>query len=147
MTARDTTLGGPGRDFPATMTDLIAGILSGSEESRRPAMEELCRRYWKPTYTYIRMAWTKSNEEAKDLAQGFFLWIFEEDALRGYDRERASFRTYLKLRLKHFVSRQDESLERLKRGGGRLILPADAVADVVPNPAPADPEQMFDRAW
>jgi RNA polymerase sigma factor (sigma-70 family) len=146
MIVGDTTLGGPDRAFPKTMVDLLAGLRDPSEEARRGALAELCLRYWKPTYTYIRRTWPRPNEEAKDLTQGFFLWILDGDRLKKYEKERSSFRTYLKLLLKHFVNRQDEALETLKRGGGRPPVPLGA-DDVIPDPESGDPEQLFDRAW
>jgi DNA-directed RNA polymerase specialized sigma24 family protein len=133
------------------MTDLLAGLQDPAGEARRLALEVLSRRYWKPTYTYIRLTWPRPNEEAKDLAQGFFLWLLEGDRLQKYEKERSSFRTYLKLLLKHFVNRQDEAMECLKRGGGRLLLPLDAdgarLDEVLPDRGSCDPEQLFDRAW
>jgi DNA-directed RNA polymerase specialized sigma24 family protein len=146
MIAGDTSLGGPDRAFPKTVVDLLSGLQDPSEEARRRALGELSRRYWKPTYIYIRLTWPRPNEEAKDLAQGFFLWLLEGDRLRKYEKERSSFRTYLKLLLKHFVNRQDEAMECLKRGGGRPLLPLGA-DELLPDPGSGDPEQLFDRAW
>jgi len=146
MIVGDTSLGGPDRAFPKTMVDLLSGLQDPSEETRRVALGDLGRRYWKPTYTYIRLTWPRSNEEAKDLAQGFFLWLLEGDRLRKYEKERSSFRTYLKLLLKQFVSHQDEAMGCLKRGGGRNLLPLEA-DEILPDPGSGDPEQLFDRAW
>src|SRR5258707_6222077 len=146
MIVGDTTLGGSDRAFPKTVVDLLTGLQDPSEEARRAALGELCLRYWKPTYTYIRRTWPRSNEEAKDLTQGFFLWILDGDRLKKYEKERSSFRTYLKLLLRHFVGRQDEAMETLKRGGGRHFLPLGA-DDVLPDPGSGDPDQSFDREW
>jgi DNA-directed RNA polymerase specialized sigma24 family protein len=146
MISGDTTLGGPDRAFPKTVMDLLSGLRDPSAEARQVALGELGLRYWKPVYTYIRLTWPRPNEEAKDLAQGFFLWLLEGDRLKNYDRERSGFRTYLKLLLKHFVNRQDEARECLKRGGGRQVVPLGA-DDALPDPGSGDPERLFDRAW
>lgn len=142
----DTSLGGSGPDFPKTAGDMIAGARDPSSRVRRAAFEDLSRRYWKPVYTYVRLAWSKSNEDAKDLTQAFFLWLLEGDSIARYEQERAGFRTYLKMLLKSFVGHQDEAMSRLKRGGGIRIVALD-VKDVLPDPGAADPERRFDQEW
>ncbi len=148
--AGDTTLGGSEKDFPKTVWELVSRAREGPEGDGRAALEELCRRYWKPVYTYLRVGWARSNEDAKDLTQAFFLWLVEDDLLKRYDRGRAAFRTYLKSLLKHFVQDHDKAIHRLKRGGGILILELDGgkgAGGDLPDPKAADPEQAFDQAW
>ncbi|HVE43235.1 MAG TPA: hypothetical protein VNM14_25390 [Planctomycetota bacterium] len=151
MGTGETSLGGPGREFPKTAGDMLSKVLDPSTGVRRAGFEDLSRRYWKPVYYYVRLAWAKTNEDAKDLSQAFFLWLLEGDAIRRYEQERASFRTYLKLLLKRFVGHQDEAMQRLKRGGGVRIVPLeDAKAplkDLLPDRAAADPERVFDEEW
>jgi RNA polymerase sigma-70 factor (ECF subfamily) len=114
---------------------------------RREGLEELGRRYWKPVYHFVRVAWKKSNEEAKDLTQAFFLWLLEEDALRSYDPGRAPFRPYLKSLLRHFLQNSGRALQTLKRGGGVRIVALDAGSAGLPDPAVTDPDRAFDRAY
>jgi RNA polymerase sigma factor (sigma-70 family) len=116
---------------------------------RRGAFEALCHRYWKPVYRYVRIAWAKSNEESKDLAQAFFLWLLENDPLSTCDREGGSFRHYLKVVLRRFVGHQEAALHRLKRGGNRRALPLDGIPpeDLASDPRSVDPEKEFDRTW
>src|SRR5262252_4981622 len=102
MGTGETSLGGAGRDFPKTAGDMLSKVLDSSTGVRRAGFEDLSRRYWKPVYYYVRLAWAKTNEDAKDLSQAFFLWLTEGDTLRRYQPERASFRAYLKSLLKHF---------------------------------------------
>lgn len=151
MHSGDTSLGGSRRDFPSTTMGLLGRLADLTEENRVAALETLCRRYWKPVYQFVRLQWRKSNEEAKDLAQAFFAWILESDALRKYAPDRGSFRTYLKVLLKSFVGHEEEALGRLKRGGGHRLLPLDAeespVRDLTPDARSADPEKAFDQAW
>ncbi|HLF92825.1 MAG TPA: sigma-70 family RNA polymerase sigma factor [Planctomycetota bacterium] len=135
--AGDTSLGGSQKDFPKTAWELIAG-------PGRAGLEELCRRYWKPVYHYLRVGWARSNEDAKDLTQAFFLWLVEEELVKRYEPGRAAFRTYLKSLLKHFVQDHDKAAHRLKRGGGLRMLGLD---EAVPDSKSTDPEQAFDQAW
>jgi RNA polymerase sigma-70 factor (ECF subfamily) len=142
MATPDTSLGGERRGFPETTWGLVSRLTDPS--TQRAALETLCARYWKPVYRYVRIAWSKSNEDAKDLAQAFFAWLLEGDALARYRPEKGGFRAYLKTLLRRFVGHQELALQRVKRGGGVIPLPLDT--DLVEDPK-GDPEKAFDRAW
>src|SRR5262245_47297059 len=151
MRNRDTSLGGPGVNFGDTVWGTIERARDASPQVRQAGLEELARTYWKPVYRYLRVAWAKSNEDAKDLAQAFFLWLTDRNALERYEPDRGSFRTFLKALLRHFVQHHDEALDRLKRGGGKVIVsldPEDAsLNEVVPDPKALNPEEAFEREW
>lgn len=150
MKTGDTSLGGAQREFPQTLWDVLSRARDSDAGVRREGLEDLCRQYWKPVYHYVRVAWAKSNEDAKDLTQAFFLWLTEGETLRRYKPERASFRAYLKGLLKHFVQHQEDAMRRLKRGGGVKILELDGalpLKELIADPAGADPEKAFDGAW
>lgn len=139
---RDTSLAGPNR-FPETTWGMISRLRDPARH--RAALEDLCRRYWKPVYCYARIAWAKSNEDAKDLAQAFFAWLLEGEPLRSYAPERGGFRTFLKVLLKRFIGHQEVAKSRLKRGGGARAIPVETVE--IADPRETDPEKLFDRAW
>ena len=146
MPAGDTSLGGPPRGFP----DTTWGMVSSLQNSSSPmGLERLCQRYWKPVYRTIRITWRKSNEDAKDLTQAFFLWITEEEVLKRYVSERGSFRTFLKVLLGRFVDHQERALQRLKRGGGiKIIAIEDDEASFPGGLRDAkDSKDVFDREW
>lgn len=148
MKPGDTSLGGPDRGFSDTLWESVRRAAHSSPQVRRRGIEELCARYWKPLYGYIRSGWSKTNEDAKDLTQAFFAWLIEGDALQKYAPERGSFRTFLKTLLKHFVLHRDEALGRLKRGGGVAVFPlAEPLEAALPDPAGIDPDQAFDASW
>ena len=117
----------------------------------RTTFEVLCKRYWKPVYAYIRIAWSKGNEDAKDLTQAFFLWLIEGDFLRNYDSKRGGFRPYLRVLLKRFVGHEERALGRLKRGGDVHLVSLEGEApvlrDAVSDPSAADPEKVFEKVW
>jgi RNA polymerase sigma factor (sigma-70 family) len=147
MRSHDTSLGGGGRTFPETVWDVLSRITSSSPEERRGAFEELCRRYWKPAYSYLRMGRGKSSEDAKDLTQAFFVWLFEEgDVLARFDPERGRFRAFLKGVLRHFAQHQDKTMSALKRGGSAAFVPLGD-GEVPTVGASEDPEGAFDAAW
>jgi RNA polymerase sigma-70 factor (ECF subfamily) len=149
--SQETSLGGPSSQFPQTQWGLVTRATDASPEVRRAGLEELCRCYWKPVYGYLRRIWPRSVEDAKDLTQAFFLWLTEEDLLDRYSKEKASFRTFLKVLLKHFAEHRDRALGRLKRGGGVLILDLDRAGlplrDAIPASRTAEPVEEFERAW
>ena len=106
MKSGDTTLGGGAKAFPETSLG-FAGALKKPDEL---SLETLSRRYWKPVYSFIRVGWAKSNEDAKDLAQEFFLWLLEGEALKRYDVARGGFRSFLKALLRRFVETNFQSI-------------------------------------
>jgi RNA polymerase sigma-70 factor (ECF subfamily) len=151
MNSGDTTLGGGDKAFPETTLGFAGGLRNPAAADYGRSLETLCDRYWKPVYSYLRIAWAKSNEDAKDLTQSFFTWLLEEDALRRYEPERGGFRPYLKVLLRRFVGHAERDLHRLKRGGGSRVFSLDGDAPSLPelegNAASADPEKVFERVW
>lgn len=111
-------------------------------------LETLSRRYARPIYFYLRVARARSREDAKDLAQSFFLWLMEKNVLQRYDPRRGSFRNYLKGLLHHFMMNVERKEKRLKRGGASKRLPLSLDGELVDDSAKGnDPEEIFDRAW
>lgn len=142
----DTTLGGHGRSFPETRRSVIVAAGDQDMAVRERALETLIAAYWKPSYTYLRIRWSATNEEAKDLVQGFFAKAVETGLLSRYDPAKARFRTYLRTCLDGFVANQRKAEQRLKRGGGQAHLPLDdSVAQDALNTA--DPDALFDKEW
>jgi RNA polymerase sigma factor (sigma-70 family) len=147
----DTTGRGGGYEFPVTTWALIKQVQDTDPTTRRGALESLCRRYWKPAFHYIRAAWAKSHEDAKDLTQAFFLHLLEGDALAHYTPSRGGFRPYLKAILRHFTSDRCDAMRALKRGGGTKVIPFELLsaqlADQLVDPDAVDPEGLFDATW
>lgn len=147
----DTTLGDGSKDFPRTTEGFLEHLLHPGGGGDRRGLEELCRRYWKPVYFFIRVAWAKSNEDAKDLTQAFFAWLLEAEVLGRYEPGRAPFRAFLKAVLRRFVADQHKAAGRLKRGGGAGFVRLDdgelSLEDLVADAQAPDPEKVFDQAW
>ncbi|HXG63437.1 MAG TPA: hypothetical protein VNO22_18845 [Planctomycetota bacterium] len=146
--AGDTSMGAGAADFPKTSWSLVARAADASDPARRSALEDLCRDYWRPIYRHFRVAWSRSNEEAKDLTQAFFLWLLEGETLRRYAPEKGSFRAFLKALLRHFVQNHDQAMSRLKRGGGARPIPLDPeIAGDLADPRSDGPGDAFDAEW
>ena len=148
----DTGMGGRGGRFPSTRRSVILAAGAGDWEVRREALGAVIEAYWKPVYKYIRLQWRKSNEEAKDLAQGFFASLLERGLVGRYDENRASFRTYLRTCVDGYVMHEAESEGRLKRGGGQEFVALDfESAEQEMRIRPAGPresmEDFFYREW
>ena len=72
MTPGDrTSMGGPRERFETIDWTAIVRAQASDADVRRPALENLCRQYWKPVYCYLRRK-GHDNETAKDLTEGFF---------------------------------------------------------------------------
>jgi RNA polymerase sigma factor (sigma-70 family) len=140
----ETSLGGVFRSFPQTAGALLDRVSDDSPDVQQSALDELFRGYWKPVYHCLRAAFSRSNEDAKDLTQAFFLWVMETRPLKRYTPRRGSFRAFLKSLLKHFVQHHDEALRRLKRGGGVKVFPIDEGRE---RPVDVDPDRAFQAAW
>jgi RNA polymerase sigma factor (sigma-70 family) len=113
----DTNIGGASDKFPLTRISAIEAVKHGDAPSRARAFELLIAVYWKPVYKYIRIKWNRSNEDAKDLTQGFFEKVHEKDFFDSYDSTKARFRTFLRVCLDGYVQNEMKSEGRLKRGG------------------------------
>lgn len=147
----ETKIGGLKTDFPNTRLSKIFSARSNESSERKEALEALVTAYWKPVYKYIRLKWRKSNEDAKDLTQGFFTKAIEKDYFRSYEPSKARFRTFLRTCLDGYVANENKAGRRAKRGGGIKNLSLDfegAENEIVStNEGYSNVEDYFDREW
>jgi len=139
-----------GARFPSTLWTMMRAAADPASPASVEAWNDLVRRYWKPVYAYVRRYWRKTQEESRDLAQSFFLWLFERGDLRSLAPGASTFRGYLKTALKHFLTDHYRAQAALKRGGGASLVSLDDVRpDLVPdsNGRDATPDQEFDGQW
>jgi DNA-directed RNA polymerase specialized sigma24 family protein len=109
---------GQPRQFATTRWSLILSATnSQSEEQKaRDALEELCRIYWRPVFSFVcRRGY--STEDGQDLTQDFFVKILEGNWLEHADVNRGRFRTLLLTSLQHFLVNAAERRHTRKRGG------------------------------
>jgi RNA polymerase sigma factor (sigma-70 family) len=139
----DTRIGGPSSKFPDTRRSAIAAAASAQPEERRHAFEKIAAAYWKPVYKLIRLRWSQSNEDAKDLTQAFFALALEKQFFKEYRPEKGSFRTFLRLCVSGFVINESKYARRLKRGGDSPHLSIDEA----PEPAADDLDEFFEKEW
>jgi hypothetical protein len=58
-----------------------------SPAAAQEALENLCRTYWRPIYSFVRREGV-GPEEAKDLTQGFFALILERKDFQSVRQEK-----------------------------------------------------------
>lgn len=125
------------------MVTLAAG---GSSEGAS-ALEELCRQYRVPVYTFIRNK-GYNREEAEDLAQEFFSQLIKDRYLLRVHPEKGRFRTFLLSCASRFLHKEWQKRNTIKRGGGYQFLP---LHDVTPGDElqhhQLSPELLYDRTW
>jgi RNA polymerase sigma-70 factor (ECF subfamily) len=135
----DTAIGGPHGHFPSTQVSLLQATAAGMSSE---AMERVIALYWKPVYRFIRLKFGKSNEDAKDLTQGFFAAALQRDFFERFEPAKASFRTYLRMAVERFAANEHAAANRQKRGGNVEFETAGE-----PVAAAESPEQIFEREW
>ena len=134
-----------------TRHSAIIAARSDDQAVRQRAFATIVEGYWKPAYKYIRIKWQTSNEDAKDLTQGFFAAAIEKDYFASYDSAKASFQTFLRICLDRFIANQKKSDQRLKRGGGANHFSLDfseAESELSSQlVSHSTPEEFFHREW
>jgi len=145
----DTSIGGPAQQFPSTVWSRLQAAGDPSHPEYRRGLDHLLTSYWKPAFTYIRMAWHKPVEDAKDLSQAFFARLLEKSFVAGFQPERGSFRRYLKQALKYFLINAERDASVRKPEGPLLSLEAtsDELARLTPASPQETPDEAYDRQW
>jgi RNA polymerase sigma-70 factor (ECF subfamily) len=138
--------GSPGGDFRTTCWTQVSRAKADSPEGRR-ALAELCNAYYEPVAAFLRYE-LRDADAARELAHDFFAHLLAGGAIAHVEQERGRFRSYLLGAVKHFRSNQNETLRRLKRGGGvENISLNDTEAYSVPDAGVLSPDAAFDRQW
>lgn len=149
MREAGSALSGPAShaEFPLTAWSLV--LNAGASPGPSPALEDLCRAYWPPLYSFLRRQ-GHSPGDAEDLVQGFLARLLGRQDLRNVGPEKGRFRTFLLTSLRNFVVKQTLRDKALKRGGGQL--PISINADEAerlcgPDMSASSPEAAFDRRF
>jgi len=134
--------------FPVTVWTVVLAVRE--PETRTKALETLCRRYWRPVYVWVRRT-GRSQEDAEDLTQAFFLKVLSRSTIERVQRERGRFRSYLLMVLQSFLRDEWDRSRAQRRGGGRVAFSLDVeseeTAEALATPAGCSPERAFDRRW
>src|SRR5262249_5180228 len=112
------------RRFASTRWSLVAAAGQRQSAESEEALATLCQIYWYPLYAYARRRLTRA-EDAQDITQAFFTQLLEKGYLQEADPRRGKFRSFLLTAFNHFLSKEFEKANALKRGGGRHQLVFD----------------------
>jgi RNA polymerase sigma factor (sigma-70 family) len=134
----DTQMGGGNARFPETRHSAVAAARSEDCARRAVGYGAIVAAYWKPVYRYIRAKWRRSNEDAKDLTQGFFALALEKSYFQSYDSGKGTFRTYLRTCLDRYLANDRKFESRQKRCAVLVSVDFDALES---------PEAFFEREW
>ena len=107
----------------------MLAVRSASAEERARALDVLVAAYWRPVFRHVRGRWREDDEDARDLAQGFFAAALEKGWLARFDPARGQFRTYLLTCLDGYVAKEKRAGRRLKRGGDATFVPLESTGE------------------
>jgi RNA polymerase sigma-70 factor (ECF subfamily) len=147
MAEKDTAIHEGESHFPPTAWSLLSRLRDPKDPRVQEYLNRMIQMYWRPVYKYARIAWKRSNEDAKDLTQAFFMHVLEGELLTRADPERGNFRKLLLASLRNFLSNEARSGHALKRGGGRVIVSLDAGPEDGGAADPQDPQEAFESSW
>ncbi|MBN1360521.1 MAG: sigma-70 family RNA polymerase sigma factor [Sedimentisphaerales bacterium] len=145
----DTRIGGSQRRFPSTHWTAIQQAGPGDDADSNRVIGDLLQDYWKPVYCYLRHK-GRSNEEAKDLTQGFFQEVvLGRDLIRRADPARGRFRTLLLSALSNYLANVHRRRTALKRIPKHKLIELDqADAGELPEVVQAiSSDETFHYAW
>lgn len=136
--------------FDTTQWGLVISARDDASQIAKEALSELCQRYWRPVFAYVR---TKgfSEEDAKDLTQEFFCDFVDRRFLRNVSQEKGLFRSFVIASVDNFIANEWRRRNTLKRGKGKQIFSIDASpSDWVMSIASSrelSPEQIYEQHW
>jgi RNA polymerase sigma factor (sigma-70 family) len=139
-----------GTQFTTTHWTVVLAAGGATPAAQTAALEQLCRTYWYPLYSYLRRR-GNGPEDAQDLTQEFFARLLEKQWLEGVEKNGSRFRSFLLSALNAFLANEHDRATALKRGGGQKIFSLDAEQPerrYLQEPATNEtPEKIFDQRW
>src|SRR5437016_4394823 len=93
------------RDFRTTHWSVVLRAGQSDSDLVQAALEELCRGYWYPIYSFVRRR-GYSVEDAQDLTQEFFSRLLANRGLATVDPAKGRFRSFLLASLKNLLANE-----------------------------------------
>jgi DNA-directed RNA polymerase specialized sigma24 family protein len=122
----------------------------GESAMAEQALEKVCRAYWRPIYSFLRLQGIRP-EEAEDVTQGFFALLLERRDLNTVRKEKGRLRSFLLVSLKHFLVDERRRAMALKRGKGQHLISLEELRAIqLPDLDPADrltADRIYERRW
>jgi RNA polymerase sigma-70 factor (ECF subfamily) len=134
-----TDMGGMRESFLTTHWSLIEDIKKHQDKDRS-LISLLLERYWKPVYCYLRRK-GYSNEEAKDLTQGFFHEIvLNRRLVDRADASKGRFRSFLLHALSQYL------IDRIRRESTQNRIPKEKLVPLDISNPPELPRTVLERS-
>ena len=138
------------QDVPDGFASTEWSLVLSASTNCEPALDRLCRAYWRPVYVFVRASGI-DRHEAEDVTQDFFADMLRRDWLKLADPERGSFRAFLRTNVRFFLSNRRRVDRAQKRGGGQATLPLDTEecerALAIHVTKGTDPAELFEQNW
>ena len=143
--------------FRTTQWTQVLAARGDSAEAKH-ALRDLCEAYYGPVEAFVGR-YRAGRDDARDLTHEFFARLLEGNSLKGVERTRGRFRSYLLGAVKHFLSDQADRALAEKRGGDQSpqslhASPGHNRSDRaehtpldVADPHGFPPDAFFDRQW
>ncbi len=117
----------------------------GNEHVRRELLGVLFSRYSGPLYCMARYGWRKSDADAEDLVQAFFVDLEGRAFLNDVSPTRGRLRSFLKAAFTNFLRNDVRDRGRQKHGGHMRKVAVERLDGLTHEGA--GPEDAFDHAW
>lgn len=142
-------LGPAGDAFQTTHWSEILRVRTQDEVRQREVLNTVLARYWRPVYCYLCRKGC-SDEDAKDLTQGFFHEVvLGRGLLQQADPTKGRLRSLLLTALAHYVTSEHraEAARKRRPEAGLLSLDAFDAPPPLRRLDQASPEDAFHHAW
>ena len=103
---------------------MIRSVQGDDQSAAKSALEELCKTYWFPLYSFVQHQGHQA-QTAADLTQAFFEDLLARNDLNKVDPKHGKFRSFIVASLKHFLLNEWDKQQAQKRGGNRNIFSID----------------------
>lgn len=117
------------------------------DKAREPeggeALDELCRRYWGPVFSFLRRLGCR-EADAQDLTQDFFVGFMEREGFMRAERDKGRFRSFLLGSVRNHFLNAKKSEGRIKRGGNVEFM---EVNDDLDASGGLSPDEVFEKRW
>jgi RNA polymerase sigma-70 factor (ECF subfamily) len=137
-------------EFTTTHWSVVLAAAQQESPQAAAALEQLCRTYRYPLYAFVRRQ-GYSRQDSEDLLQGFFTRFLEKHYLKGVDKAKGRFRSFLLGALKHYLANEWDKARAVKRGGRVDFLSLEAEeAESRYWEEPASeltPEKLYEQRW
>jgi hypothetical protein len=104
---------------PPDYSSVVVTAQSGNETERLAAIEHIVATHWKVLYKYLRLRYQVPSSDAEAMMQSFLNEVQGKEFLEQFDGSKIPIRTYLRVKLDEFVTRQKTS------GGEGFFFPLD----------------------